>query len=199
MFYDAGANEHGLRHDPIKALIVPRPIGWISTLSPEGVANLAPYSFFNGVGTDPTIVMFASATAKDSQRNAEATGEFVCNFVTWDLKDAMNATSASLPPGESEFAAAGIETAPSVMVKPPRVKAAPVHLECVYLETVRPKTRAGRKHDYEIVLGEVVGVHIDDTFIHDGMVDVAAMRPVARLGFHDYAVVDEVFSLRRPR
>ena len=200
MFYDATANRHGLKHDPMKALIVPRPIGWISTLSPEGVANLAPYSFFNGVATDPTVVMFASATAKDSQRNAEATGEFVCNLVTWELRDAMNATSASLPPGESEFEAAGIETAPSVLVRPPRVKAAPVHLECVYLETVRLKTRTGEKHPhYEMVLGEVVGVHIDDAFIRDGMVDVAAMRPVARLGYHDYAVVDELFSLRRPR
>jgi flavin reductase (DIM6/NTAB) family NADH-FMN oxidoreductase RutF len=199
MFYDARTNQHGLRHDPLKALVVPRPIGWISTLSRDGVANLAPYSFFNAIATDPAIVMFASGTRKDSQRNAEETGEFVCNLATWELRHEMNASSAGFAPEVSEFDAAAIEMAPSVIVKPPRVRASPVHLECVYLETLTLKTKAGPHPFYEVVLGEVVGIHIDDAFIRNGMVDVAAMKPIARLGYHEYAVVDEVFTLERPR
>ncbi len=199
MFYDARTNQHGLKHDPFKALVVPRPIGWISTLGRDGVPNLAPYSFFNAVASDPAIVMFGSATAKDSQRNAEETGEFVCNLATWDLRDAMNASSATLDPGVDEFVHAGLETAPSVLVRPPRVARSPVHLECVYLETIKLKPRSGQPHFYEMVLGEVVGIHIDDAFIAGGRVDVAAMKPIARLGYNECAVVDEVFSLERPR
>ena len=199
MFYDARTNLHGLKHDPFKALVVPRPIGWISTLGRDGVPNLAPYSFFNAVASDPAIMMFGSATPTDSQRNAEETGEFVCNLATWDLRDAMNASSATLDPGVDEFVHAGLETAPSVLVRPPRVARSPVHLECVYLETIKLKTRSGKPHFYEMVLGEVVGIHIDDAFIAGGRVDVAAMKPLARLGYNEYAVVDEVFSLERPR
>lgn len=198
MFYDAATNDHGLRHDPFKALIVPRPIGWISTLGPDGVLNLAPYSFFNGVSTDPHIVMFASAGRKDSQRNAEATGEFVCNFASWDQREAMNASSATVGPEVDEFVLAGLETEASQLVKPPRVKGSPAHFECVWLRTVPLVARDGR-HSYDMVLGEVVGIHIDDRYVADGMVDTAAMKPIARLGYHDYAVVEEVFTLRRPR
>jgi flavin reductase (DIM6/NTAB) family NADH-FMN oxidoreductase RutF len=197
MFYDATANIHGLKHDPFKALIVPRPIGWISTLSKTGVLNLAPYSFFNGVSTDPHIVMFASAGGKDSQRNAEETGEFVCNLVGFDQRNEMNMSSATVDPEVDEFALAGLATQPSKLVKPPRVAGAPAHLECVYLQTVPMVARDGR-HAYDIVLGEVIGIHIDDRFVADGKIDTVAMRPVARLGYHDYAVVDEVFSLKRP-
>ncbi|MDO8289115.1 MAG: flavin reductase family protein [Parvibaculum sp.] len=197
MFYDTTANAHGLKHDPFKALIVPRPIGWISTLSEDGVLNLAPYSFFNGVSTDPHIVMFASGGRKDSQRNAEETGEFVCNLSSWDQRDEMNKSSATVGPEVDEFALAGLSTLPSLKVKPPRVAGAPAHFECVYLQTVPMIARDGR-HTYDIVLGEVIGVHIDDRFISGGMVDTAAMKPIARLGYHDYAVVDEVFSLKRP-
>lgn len=198
MFYDAKTNQHGLRHDPFKALIVPRPIGWISTLSVDGVLNLAPYSFFNGVSTDPHIVMFASAGRKDSLVNAEATGEFVCNFASWDQRDQMNTSSATVGPEVDEFALAGLTTTPSQTVKPPRVAGAPAHLECVYLQTVPMVARDGR-HVYDVVFGEVTGIHIDDKFIIDGMLDTAAMRPIARLGYHDYAVVDEVFALKRPK
>ena len=197
MFYDATANAHGLKHDPFKALIVPRPIGWISTLSKDGVLNLAPYSFFNGVSTDPHIVMFASAGRKDSLRNAEETGEFVCNLAGFAQRDEMNASSATVGPEVDEFALAGLATEPSKLVKPPRVVGAPAHLECVWLQTVPMIVRDGR-HTYDIVLGEVIGVHIDDRFVTDGKVDSSAMRPIARLGYHDYAVVNEVFSLKRP-
>jgi len=198
MFYDTENNQHGLRHDPFKALVVPRPIGWISTLSQNGIRNLAPYSFFNGVSTDPHIVMFASAGRKDSQRNIEETGEFVCNFAGWDQREQMNASSATVGPDIDEFLLAGLEGEPAQLVRPPRVKGAPAHLECIYMQTVELRSRNGR-HSYDMILGEVVGIHIDDRFIHDGMVDTAAMKPVSRLGYHDYAMVDELFTMKRPR
>lgn len=198
MFYEAQKNQHGLRHDPFKALVVPRPIGWISTLSQDGVRNLAPYSFFNAVSTDPHIVMFASAGRKDSQRNAEETGEFVCNFASYDQRDAMNASSATVDPAVDEFTLAGLDELPSRLIKAPRVAGAPAHFECVYLQTVAMNARDGR-HVYDMVMGEVVGVHIDDRFIADGLVDTAAMRAMVRLGYHDYAVVDEVITLKRPQ
>lgn len=197
MFYDTGRNDHGLRHDPFKALVVPRPIGWISSVSRAGVLNLAPYSFFNAVSTDPHIVAFASYGRKDSLINAEEQGEFVCNLATWDQRDAMNASSAMVGPDVDEFALAGLETEPSRMVRPPRVKGAPVHFECVWLQTMPMKGRDGRI-SYHLVFGEVLGVHIDDRFIRDGIVDTAGMKPVARLGYHDYSVVDEVFTMKRP-
>lgn len=198
MFYDAGKNDHGLKHDPFKALVVPRPIGWISTLAKDGTPNLAPYSFFNAVSTDPHVVMFASAGRKDSQRNAEEQGEFVCNLATWEQRDEMNASSAMVGPEVDEFLLAGLETEPSRMVKPPRVKGAPAHFECVWMQTLPIVGRDGR-HTYDVVFGEVVGVHIDERYLRDGLVDVAAMKPIARLGYMDYAVVDEVFAMKRPR
>jgi flavin reductase (DIM6/NTAB) family NADH-FMN oxidoreductase RutF len=198
MFYDAETNTHGLRHDPFKALVVPRPIGWISTMGRDGVPNLAPYSFFNAVSSDPHMVMFASAGRKDSQRNAEETGEFVCNLASWDQREQMNRSSATVGPEVDEFVLSTLETEPSRLVKPWRVKGAPAHLECVYMKTVELPSRDGR-HVYDMVLGEVVGVHIDERFIRDGMVDTAAMKPVSRLGYMDYAVVDELFTMKRPR
>lgn len=197
MFYDAGRNDHGLRHDPFKALVVPRPIGWISSVSRDGVLNLAPYSFFNAVSTDPHIVAFASYGRKDSLVNAEEQGEFVCNLATWDQREGLNMSSATVGPEVDEFVLSGLETEPSRMVKPPRVKGAPAHFECVWLQTMPMKGRDGRL-SYFLVFGEVVGVHIEDRFIHDGIVDTAAMRPLARLGYHDYSVVDEVFAMKRP-
>ncbi|MFN4355075.1 flavin reductase family protein [Parvibaculum sp.] len=197
MFYDAGRNDHGLRHDPFKAVVVPRPVGWISSVSRDGVLNLAPYSFFNAVSTDPHIVAFASYGRKDSLVNAEEQGEFVCNLATWDQCGGLNMSSATVEPEVDEFALAGLETEPSRMVRPPRVKGAPVYFECVWLQTMPMKGRDGRL-SYFLVFGEVVGVHIEDRFIHDGMVDTAAMKPIARLGYHDYSVVDEVFTMKRP-
>jgi flavin reductase (DIM6/NTAB) family NADH-FMN oxidoreductase RutF len=197
MFYDA-RTKAPLKHDPVKALIAPRPIGWISTLSREGVANLAPYSFFNLVASGPSIVAFSSAGRKDSQTNAEQTGEFVCNIASFDQREAVNSSAATLPPEVDEFALTGLGTLPSQMIKPPRVKGAPAHLECVYLQTVPLFSKDGVRNGFDLVLGEVVGVHIDDQFVKEGLVDTAAMRLIARLGYLDYSVTDEVFAMRRP-
>ena len=195
MFYDAVANTHGLALDPFKALIAPRPIGWISTLGKNGVVNLAPYSFFNAVSEDPYFVMFASGGRKDSQRNAEETGEFVCSLATYELREAMSRTSVPVGPDVDEMRLAGLTPAPSRLVAPPRVKESPVAFECRYWRTVELPGRNGGPGTHAIVLGQVVGVHIADEVIVDGRVDVTRLRPIARLGYRDYAVIDEVFSL----
>ncbi|MBT7941900.1 MAG: flavin reductase family protein, partial [Alphaproteobacteria bacterium] len=140
MFHKIGT-PHGLPHDPFKSCVVPRPIGWISSLSADGTVNLAPYSFFNALAGEPPMVMFSSNGKqpfgpKDSLANIEATGEFVCSMATWDLRDSMSATSAAERPEVDEFELTGLETEPSQLVKPPRVKASPVHLECLYHTTV---------------------------------------------------------------
>lgn len=203
MFYRTDVNDHGLPHDPFKACVVPRPIGWISTLSPAGVHNLAPYSFFNGVATAPPMVMFASNGrqphgAKDSLANVEQTGEFVANLATWDLRDAMNRSSAPLGPDVDEFAFAGLEALPATLVRPARVAGAPVHLECVHHQTVDlPSNDPGGRN--AIVIGQVVGVHIDDGLISDGILDLSRVQPLARLGYFDYTVVNEMFSISRPK
>lgn len=201
MFYSTDG-PHGLPHNPFLSCVVPRPIGWISTLSPEGVVNLAPYSFFNGVSVTPPMVMFSTNGRqphgpKDSAANAEATGEFVCNMATWDLRERMNRTSAPVPAETDEFVLAGLETEPSELVRPPRVKAAPIHLECRHHATVELpcETEGGRN---AICVGRVVGVHIADEFLADGMVDVARIKPLARLGYQDYTVVEKVITMKRP-
>ncbi|ODR94824.1 flavin reductase [Methyloceanibacter superfactus] len=198
MFYDAVANTHGLQWDPFKALVTPRPIGWISTLGKNGVVNLAPYSFFNAVSTDPHFVMFSSGGRKDSQRNAEETGEFVCSLATYDLRDAMNRTSQHVGPDVDEMVLAGLNPAPSNMVAPPRVKESPVAFECRYWRTIDLPGPNGGPGTHAIVLGQVVGVHIDDAVITGGKVDVTKLKPIARLGYGDYAVIDQVFELTRP-
>jgi flavin reductase (DIM6/NTAB) family NADH-FMN oxidoreductase RutF len=197
MFYDTASNAHGLRHDPIKAIVAPRPIGWISTISREGVVNLAPYSFFNLVSENPPFVMFSSSGRKHSQRNAEETGEFVCSLATFPLRDQMNATSAPVGPEVDEFELAGLAAAASHLVKPPRVAASPAALECRYWKTVSPPTRS--REPYGLVIGEVVGVYIEDKFLVSGSLDTVAMQPIARMGYHDYAVVDGKFVMNRPK
>jgi flavin reductase (DIM6/NTAB) family NADH-FMN oxidoreductase RutF len=198
MFYDAVTNSHGLQWDPFKALVTPRPIGWISTLGKNGVVNLAPYSFFNAVSTDPHFVMFSSGGRKDSQRNAEETGEFVCSLATYALREAMNRTSQHVDPEVDEMALAGLSPAPSRLVAPPRVAESPVAFECKYWRTIELPGPDGGPGTHAIVLGQVVGVHIDDAAIVDGKVDVTKLKPIARLGYGDYAVIDEVFELTRP-
>lgn len=199
MFYDPRINDHNLPHDPFKSLIVPRPIGWISTISGDGVVNLAPYSFFNGVSTNPAVVMFCpgGTERKDSLVNVEETGEFVVNVATDALRLEMNATSAIVAPEVDEFVLAGLEALPSHSVKPPRVASAPVHMECTYLKTVAlPSDDPAATN--ALVLGLVVGIHIDESILTDGMVDMAKFRPLARLGYMDYTVVDNVFTMKRP-
>jgi flavin reductase (DIM6/NTAB) family NADH-FMN oxidoreductase RutF len=198
MFYDAVANTHGLKWDPFKAVVAPRPIGWISTLGKNGVVNLAPYSFFNAVSTDPHFVMFSSGGRKDSQRNAEETGEFVCSLATYDLREAMNRTSQHVGPEVDEMALAGLTPAPSKLVAPPRVAESPVAFECRYWRTIDLPGPNGGPGTHAIVLGQVVGVHIDDAVIVGDKVDVTKVKPIARLGYGDYAVIDEVFELTRP-
>jgi flavin reductase (DIM6/NTAB) family NADH-FMN oxidoreductase RutF len=198
LFYDALKGDHGLAHDPVNALVAPRPIGWISSLDPNGVRNLAPYSYFNLVASDPAVVMFASGTVKDTQRNIEATGEFVCNIADWTLREEMNRSSAPLPPDVDEFDFAGLEAEPSTLVKPPRVKRALAALECRYFKTIALPSATEKPHVFSLVLGLVVGIHIDDRVIRDGIVDVTKIRPLARLGYMDFAVVNDVFEMIRP-
>ncbi len=198
MFYDARKNDHGHEYDPFKAIVAPRPIGWISSLSPEGVANLAPYSFFNAMSDNPHYVVFGSAGRKDSIRNIEATGEFVHNMATFKLREQMNASSAPVAEGVDEFDLAGLEKASCKLVKPPRVAASPVSLECKYVKTVELPGHDNAAGGYAIVVGEVIGVHIDDSFIEDGRVNTAAMQPITRMGYSEYAVVTEAFRMRRP-
>jgi flavin reductase (DIM6/NTAB) family NADH-FMN oxidoreductase RutF len=198
MFYDPRRNDHGLSHNPWTALVVPRPIGWISTVSRSGVVNLAPYSFFNTVSANPPYVLFSSHPRKHSQINAEETGEFVVNMATWDLREVMNASSADFAAEISEPERVGIDMAACVQVKPPRVARSPVVLECKYNTTVRLTGSDGRVNPSSIVFGEVVGVHIDDSVIVDGRVDVVKMRPIARLGYMDYTLVDALFTMERP-
>ncbi|MEM8878101.1 MAG: flavin reductase family protein [Pseudomonadota bacterium] len=199
MFYDTADNAHGLRHDPFKALVVPRPIGWISSLAPDGTPNLAPYSYFNAFGDRPYIVGFSSSGVKDSQTNVEATGEFVCCLAVHALKEQMNASSAMVGTEVDEFALAALTPAPSQIVKPARVAESPVALECRYLQSVQLKGLDGAASGSTLVLGQVVGIHIDDTLIEDGKVDITKARPLARLGYMDYATVDTVFSMHRPK
>jgi len=185
-------------HDPFKALVVPRPIGWIATVSGKGELNLAPYSYFNAFSSNPPIVGFSSEGEKDSSTFAMETGEFAWSMATWDLRGPMNASAASLPRGENEFRHARLETAPSRLVKPPRVAASPAAFECKVTEMVKLKDLDGRDSGRRLVLGRVVGVHIDERFVRDGRVDSAAMRPIARGGYDEYSVVERVFSMPRP-
>ena len=198
---------HGLKHNPFTALVAPRPIGWISTYGPGGEPNLAPYSFFNAVSYVPPQVIFSAgargkgddATAKDSLANVERTGCFVANLVTWNLREQMNLTSAECPPDVNEFELAGLTVEEAQLVEAPRVKETPVHFECELVQTIETKARDGYAPNV-IVLGEVVGVQIDESVItEDGMIDYARTQPVARLGYlADYAATTDLFQMRRP-
>lgn len=200
MFYDALENKHGLKHDPWKALAVPRPIGWISTVSAKGQANLAPYSFFNAIADRPHYVCFGSAGMKDTLRNIEETGEFVCNVANYELREHMNMSSAAVPHGVDEFPLSGLTAAKCNLVKPPRVKEAPASFECKHFQTIALPGAGKYESAYSLVIGLVVGIHIDERYIKDGNIDTAAMKPIARLGYMDYAVVtpETMFAINRP-
>ncbi len=198
MFYDTRDNSRTLPHDPFKAIVAPRPIGWITSISAQGDVNLAPYSYFNGALSRPNLVMFSSEGYKDSVRNIQQTGEFVCNLATWDLRDAMNMTSAPMPYGVNEMERAGLAPAPSKLVKPPRVAASPCAMECKLLQVVPLKDLDSAPLDGHVVIGRVIGVHIDDRFVKDGRLDTAAMKPIARCGYDEYAVVESLFRMTRP-
>ena len=195
-------NGHGLSHDPFNAIVGPRPIGWISTQSKAGVANLAPYSFFNAFNYVPPIIGFSSVGYKDTVRNIEETGEFVWNLVTKDLAEAMNASSAVYPPETSEFDALNLEKAASTLVAPPRVAKAKVAFECQCTEIIQLKGVSGEKVETWLVLGEVVNIHIDQSLLKDGIYDTAKAGHILRAGGRgDYFTVgqEQLFELLRPR
>jgi flavin reductase (DIM6/NTAB) family NADH-FMN oxidoreductase RutF len=199
MFYETAKNDHGLARNPLKAIVAPRPIGWITSMSAKGDINLAPYSFFNAVSDDPPMVLFSSEGPKDSLVFVEETKEFVCNLATFDLRNAVVETSGQFPRGVNEMDQCGLAPAPSRLVRPPRVAASPCALECRLLQIVDVKDLQGRPSTRYVVFGQVVGVHIDDRFIKDGRLDTAAMQPLARCGYTDYSVVDKVFAMARPK
>lgn len=197
MFYDAVKNDHGLPVDPFKAIVVPRPIGWVGSLSAAGVANLAPFSFFNAIAERPHYVVLGLSHDADTLRNVKETREFTINLATYDLREAMNASSAEVGPEVDEFGLAGLTKGPSRLIAAPRVAESPVSLECRLHTTLDLPGDDGSVR-YEAVIGRVVGVHIDDRFIHEGRVDTAAMKPIARLGYSEYATVTEAWRMRRP-
>ena len=197
MFYDAIRNDHGFAVDPFKAIVVPRPIGWISSVSKTGAANLAPYSFFNAFSERPHYVAFGSSGHKDSLSNVEASGEFAVNMATFALREAMNRSSAIVPADVDEFGLAGLTKAPCQLIKAPRVAESPACLECRLFRIMELPDDAGKVSNWMIV-GRVVGVHIADQFIENGRVNVAAMQPIARLGYAEYATVTETWRMRRP-
>jgi flavin reductase (DIM6/NTAB) family NADH-FMN oxidoreductase RutF len=195
MFYEPDKDNHGLRYNPFKSIAVPRPIGWISTLNLDGRVNLAPYSQFQNLGFDPPYVMFSASKSKHSARNAQDTGEFVCNMATYDLRDAVNITAQPVGPEVDEAALAGLEMIPSTIVKAPRVAASPIQLECKYYCAIQLPGRRPGAGD-EVVIGRVVGVHIKDEFITpDGKIDIVRIRPLARMGYLDYTSIDSVFTM----
>jgi flavin reductase (DIM6/NTAB) family NADH-FMN oxidoreductase RutF len=194
-----------LPHNPFKACVVPRPIGWISTLDAAGMPNLAPFSFFNAVSERPPMVMYCAngehieGGEKDSTRNARETGEFVANLATWDLREAVNLSSKRVGRTVDEFALTGLETAASTLVRPPRVAATPIALECrVVAVNELPGDGAGSGEINRMVIGRVLGIHIADHLLVDGHVSIARLRPIARLGYREYAVVESVFEMVRP-
>src|SRR5947209_18255884 len=199
MFYETAKNDHGLARNPFKAIVAPRPIGWITSMSAKGEINLAPYSFFNAVSDDPPIVLFSSEGPKDSLVLVEETKEFVCSLATFDLRDAMVKTSGRFPRGVNEMDRSGLTPAASRLVRPPRVAASPCALECRLLQIIPLKDLEGMPVARTVVFGQVVGIHIDDRFIKNGRLDTAAMQPIARCGYADYAVVDKVFAMARPK
>ena len=199
IFFDPKSRDRKLfPHDPFKGVIVPRPIGWISTMSKAGELNLAPYSYFNGFNSWPQIVGFSSESVKDSASFAIETGEFVWSMATWALRDQMNATSEGLPRGQSEFEHAGLATAPSTLVRPPRVAASPTALECKVTQVLKLLDTEGKETGGTVVFGQVIGFHIDERCMKNGRFDLAAVQPIARCGYDEYAVVERVFSMKRP-
>lgn len=199
MYYDADSLPAQLPHDPFKALVAPRPIGWISTRNGNGQVNLAPYSFFNALADRPKLVFFASSMAvKDSATFAQESGEFVANFVSEPLAKQMNHSSINAPRGVSEFELTGLHEAPCQRISAPRVAEAYAALECKVTQVLVPRTLSGEDANTTVVIGQVVGIHICEEILTNGMVDMAKARPVSRLGYLDFAVTSEVFSMKRP-
>lgn len=202
MYYEPGITDHHLPFRPFKSCVVPRPIGWISTLDRNGIGNLAPYSQFQNISYDPPMVMFAankreSGESKDTVRNAEDTGEFVWNMATYAQRDAVNRSSQDFPWGVDEMEKIGLESVASVLVKPRRVASSPIHFECRYMHTVSIPGNGSAAVD--VVFGRVVGIHIaDDAIDPEGRIDIVRLRPLARLGYLDYTSVESKFTMVPP-
>ena len=201
MFYEPEKNDHGLPFAPFKSCVVPRPIGWISTISRAGIVNLAPFSQSTILGWDPPYVMFSAnnhfdGRRKDSVVNAEETREFVYNMATYDLRDAVVQTSDVMDAGVDEMAKAGLTPAPCRLVKAPRLAQSPISFECRHYQTVMvPCDTPGSMNN--LVIGKVVGVHIADHVIDaTGKLDMLKVRPLARMGYLDYTSVTDIFEVR---
>jgi flavin reductase (DIM6/NTAB) family NADH-FMN oxidoreductase RutF len=203
MFYECGRNDHGLPHSPLKQCVVPRPIGWISTVNAAGQVNLAPFSFFNMVSENPPMVIYCPVGAhveggeKDSLRNVREVGEFVANIATYETRHALNASSAPAGSAVDEFDLAGLTKEPSTLVRPPRVKESPLHLECKLIDIIALPGAFGGVPNH-MVLGAILGVHIRDDMLDKGLLKVERLKPIARLGYQEYAVVEETFTMPRP-
>ena len=198
-FYDP-AEGHGLAHDPFKAIVAPRLIGWISSVDEEGRPNLAPYSFFGAFASRPAVIGFCSEGYKDSIRNIEQTGEFVWNLASQPLAEQMNRSSATVPSYVDEFVLAGLTAVPGRTVRAPHVGEAPAAIECKLLQVVRLRALDGTEMDNWLALGQVVGVHIRREFLKDGRFDTHAAQPIMRAGYRgDYAQTGEMFEMVRPR
>ena len=202
MFHHFDGRPSALRGDPFKACVVPRPIGWISSMDRDGRLNLAPFSFFNAVSEEPPMVMFCAngehieGGEKDSIRNVRETSEFVVNLATWELRDAVNLSSVRIAHAVSEFEYAHVAQHPSTLVRPPRVAASPIALECRLIQVIELPGDADAMN--RMVVGRVLGMHIDDQLIENGRVSIARFRPIARLGYRQYAVIDHTFEMTRP-
>lgn len=200
LFYETAQNAHGLRHDPFKAIVAPRPIGWIGTKTADGRLNLSPYSFFNAVADRPKLVMFSSSGHKDSVTNIEETGVFTCSLAGQHLAKEMNASSVAVPRGVDEFEIAGLTPVGGRLVDAPYVGEAYAALECRTTQILRPLDLDGRETDNWIVFGQVVGIHISPDILRDGMIDMAVARPLGRMGYMDYTDGGTgVFTMARPR
>jgi flavin reductase (DIM6/NTAB) family NADH-FMN oxidoreductase RutF len=203
MFYEPGVTPHGLKYNPYKACVVPRPVGWISTLSVRGVHNLAPFSQFQSLTFDPPYVMFSSNQTTEGKRkdtcvNVEQTGEFVWNMATYALRNAVNASAEEFPPEVDEFEVAGLTKTSARHVRPAMVAESPVHFECRYYQTMRLPGN-GTLGTVDVVIGRVIGVHVsDDALTPEGRVDILKIRPIAKMGYYDYTSVDSLFEMVIP-
>ncbi|MCA1921984.1 flavin reductase family protein [Buttiauxella noackiae] len=200
-YYYEPADGHGLPHDPLNAIIGPRPIGWIASYNQQGARNLAPYSFFNCFNYRPPIIGFASSGWKDSVRNIVETKEFVWNLTTRELAEQMNETSASIPHGEDEFLRAGLTAVTGRKVKASLVAESPVNFECRLSQCIQLTAADGTAIDTWLVLGEVVAVHIDESLLKDGIYQTALAKPILRAGGPSaYYTIDETyrFDMIRP-
>lgn len=182
--------------------VVPRPIAWVSTISTKGVPNLAPFSFFNGICSNPPSLLFCPVNTpdgreKDTLLNVRETKQFVVNFVSYELAEKMNQTSANYPYGVSEFEKAGLSQAASTRIKPPRVAEAPIAMECELLNIV--PVGPGGAGSGHVVIGKILYMHARENVYKDGKIMLEEFNPIARLAGSNYCRVESTFSLERPK